>query len=642
MKLFKCIIVLFSVLLIGSCGPKRIIPEFHLGEDPGDKIFEKAETKFYEKSYDEALDLFNDYLILYPEKRLAPAALLKIGAINISKGHYEDARNVYKRLETDYPESIFVQHSKVGILSTYYNEGNYEKVISHADDIDDDKVAGDIIIRKYAVLSDAYIAVGSPADAVKSYITAYDKIGKQDKIRVMEILEIKLSLLSSEDIKTVADKAEDTVLKPVIMFQLGVKQGEENKYGEGIVTFTQFVEMFPDHEKVREAEFFMEDYAVRSEFDRNTVGCLLPLSGRYKTFGNKALKGIELALTQFYSLGINTELEIKIKDTEADPEKAVAAVQELAEEGVAAIIGPMVTAEAVVQEAQSLGMPIIAVSQKDQIAEAGDYVFRNFLTPEMQVKTIVSYAVEELGLSRFAILYPEEKYGETFMNLFWDEVISYGGEIVGVESYTFDQTDFATAIRKLTGLYYEVPADLKETVSTTIPYSGKQEDTEDMAPIIDFEAIFIPDGPKKVGLIAPQLVFFDVNEVYLFGTNLWHSDQLIEMARQHVNGAIIPEIFFAESTAEEVVSFTRFFEETYGETPGAIEAVAYDIATMLFQILSMPDVSYRSSIKEKLMHISDFKGVTGTSAFNDEGDAIKELYLLKIKGNKFVELVRNR
>ena len=53
----------------------------------------------------------------------------------------------------------------------------------------------------------------------------------------------------------------------------------------------------------------------------------------------------------------------------------------------------------------------------------------------MQVKTLVSYAVEKLGLNTFAILYPDENYGKTFMNLFWDEVIANGGKVVGVESY---------------------------------------------------------------------------------------------------------------------------------------------------------------------------------------------------------------
>ena len=52
-------------------------------------------------------------------------------------------------------------------------------------------------------------------------------------------------------------------------------------------------------------------------------------------------------------------------------------------------------------------------------------------------------------------------------------------------------------------------------------------------PIIDFEAIFIPDSPGKTGLIVPQLAYFDIKDVYLLGTNLWHSDALIKIADQY-------------------------------------------------------------------------------------------------------------
>ena len=95
-----------------------------------------------------------------------------------------------------------------------------------------------------------------------------------------------------------------------------------------------------------------------------------------------------------------------------------------------------------------MGIPIITITQKDKIPEIGDNVFRNFITPHMQVQALVSYAVESLGLRRFAILYPDENYGNTFMNLFWDQLLETGAKVVGLESYSPDQTDFADPIKK--------------------------------------------------------------------------------------------------------------------------------------------------------------------------------------------------
>ena len=166
------------------------------------------------------------------------------------------------------------------------------------------------------------------------------------------------------------------------------------------------------------------------------LGCLLPLSGPYEVFGNRALKGIELALAQFSSQSDTPPINIIVKDTGADPDKTMMALQELYHDQVAAILGPIVTSEIAGREAQQMGIPIITFTQKDNIPEIGDKVFRNFITPSMQVQAIASFTVQSLGLSRFAILYPDETYGLTYMNLFWDKLLELGGTVVGSSNRT--------------------------------------------------------------------------------------------------------------------------------------------------------------------------------------------------------------
>ncbi|MEA3436897.1 MAG: penicillin-binding protein activator, partial [Thermodesulfobacteriota bacterium] len=201
--------------------------------------------------------------------------------------------------------------------------------------------------------------------------------------------------------------------------------------------------------------------------------------------------------------------------------------------------------------------------------------------------------------------------------------------IVGAESYNPSHTDFKDPIKKLVGLYYEVPDDLKEK---------RDVENEESEPVVDFEAIFIPDAPKKVGLIIPQLAFHDIDDVYLMGTNLWHSKKLVDMTKEYIQRAIIPDGFFSESTSVRVRDFVEKFEKTYSEKPGFIEAIAYDTSMILFQILRRPDVRSRNAIKNELMHLKDFQGVTGLTSFNDKGDVKKDLSLLRIKGDKFIEL----
>ncbi|HBN26881.1 MAG TPA: hypothetical protein DD405_05385, partial [Desulfobacteraceae bacterium] len=289
--------------------------------------------------------------------------------------------------------------------------------------------------------------------------------------------------------------------------------------------------------------------------------------------------------------------------------------------------------------------PIITITQKENIADIGSYVFRNFFTPEMQVRTIVSYAMRKLGLSDFAILYPEDKYGKSFMNIFWDEVVRQEGRIVGIESYKTDQTDFAKSIKKLAGLYYDIPQRLVKKEVKEVKEEVEEEVEEDPAKIddnpiaiVDFEAIFIPDEPKRSGLIVPQLAYYDIKDITIFGTNLWHSDTLVKMARQYVQGAVMPDIFFAESSLPQVKEFVKDFEDTFQNKPGFIEAVAYDTATLLFQAAVQPDIYFRSGLRDEIIKTQDFFGVTGETSFGKNGDAFKKLYLLQIKGKRFEEI----
>ena len=615
MSLKNTIILIIVVFFFAACAPKQIQPSRPVYVEPGDIIFAEAEDLFQAKSYEKALAKYTEYLSLFPNGRMADAALMKTGA------------------------------AWVEILVTLYNEGKYDEAIKQANDVIGSNIAGINIVRTYILLGDAHLAIGSPKDALNFYMLALNKAKDPAKEPIIAKINEAAGLLDTADIISFLNQLKDEPPAGYLMYRLGQNKAEKEKYDAAEKILSQFIERFPGHENALKAQRLIEEIRKKVVYSKYTIGCLLPLSGHYERFGRKALKGIELAMNQFCSQGIQPAVKLIIKDTGSDADKAAAAVKELFEEHVAAIIGPIFTAESAALVAQDKGVPIITITQKNNITDIGDYVFRNFFTPMMQVQTLVSYVIEKLGLVSFAILYPDDNYGTTFMNLFWDEVTAYGGKVVGVESYNVEDTDFADPIKKLVGLYYEVPEDLKIIdilVEDDEDYvaEDEEENKEKQEPeaIVDFDAIFIPDAPERAGLIIPQLAFYDVKDVYLLGTNLWHCDSLIKMTHRYVQNAIVPDVFFAESSSKQVADFVAIFEQTFNEKPEFIEAVAYDSAMILFQIVSRPDIRYRSSIKSALMNLNNFQGVTGLTSFDNNGEIKKSLYLLRIKGKKFIEL----
>ncbi len=187
--------------------------------------------------------------------------------------------------------------------------------------------------------------------------------------------------------------------------------------------------------------------------ERYAIGCILPLSGRNAAYGNQALDAVLLAAGVFNS-SKETPIRILIEDSQSEPAVAGAAVGKLADAGVTCILGPLGSQEAVeaAKEAQRLKIPILTLTQREGITEIGEYVFRNFLTAAMQVRTVVQYALTELGLRRFAVLYPDDPYGNEMARLFREEVRRKGGEIRKERSYKTDQTDFAEEILALGGV----------------------------------------------------------------------------------------------------------------------------------------------------------------------------------------------
>ena len=374
---------------------------------------------------------------------------MKMGKIYAALGRDDAELNVYQRLVNDYPESRFVSDAMLEILSTYYNKGRFKAVILQAADILEKTDSKQHIFQTYVYLADTYMAMDAPMDAIYFINIAYNKAPSEEKERIRVKLESAISRLKTEDILSLLMRMDDKLPRGYLLYQLGLRKFQADQPEEALKVFSEYIKKFPGHENQEQAREFIALINQRLAFNRYDIGCLLPLSGSHAAFGMRALRGIKLALNTYHSLHSGIRLNLIVQDSQSDEQNAVKGVQALNKKNVSAVIGPMVACKLAAEEAQKQKVPIIVLSQKNGIPDLGDYVFRNFLTPQMQIDTIVPYAIEKLGVHRFAVLYPKDTYGETFMTLFQDKVSAYGKKIVSVEAYTPGQTDFGESIKKL-------------------------------------------------------------------------------------------------------------------------------------------------------------------------------------------------
>ena len=359
--------------------------------------------------------------------------------------------------------------------------------------------------------------------------------------------------------------------------------------------------------------------------DHYAIGCVLPLTGEYATYGNRALDAVVLA-SGIFDRAHGSPIQIFIEDSKGDSETARKAVRKLAEEDqVIGIIGPIESSAALgaAEEAQKLGIPIITLTQKKDIAETGDYVFRNFLTGEMQIRALVTYSIENAGIRNFAVLYPNDNYGTKMMGLFWDEVIRQGGQIRGAEAYSPRQTDFIREIKALTGL------DAQGETGA----SGEKP-----IPIVDFDALFIPDSCSAVNMIAPQLAFCDIVGVQLLGTNVWNCADLLKKDNEYLEGAVFTDCFFLNSSRPEVRDFIDRFYAACGREPENMEALAYDATKIMTNLIIENNVETRGDLRDSLSHVENYPGITGITSFSGTGDAEKPLHILTVMDGEIVQI----
>ncbi|MDY6824242.1 MAG: penicillin-binding protein activator [Thermodesulfobacteriota bacterium] len=654
------VLMITAAMAFNACAP-RSIQEALERSAPGDALFDEAETLFEKGDYNKAFGAYETYLAKYPDGRRAPAALMKTGAILSVREDYEKARTRYQQLIEKFSDSPFVEDARISILVTWYNQAAYQKVLDYAEAIEDKEVSDDCVARKYAVIGDTYETMGRPMDAAYVYISALRKLDKANRNKILIKLDQVTSAMAPESLQSLLAGVKDLDYRGYLTCLLAEKYIDREAYERAETVLNGFIDNFPDNRYADKARGLMQSIEKASHYERHALGCVLPLTGKYKVFGNRALDGIQFAFRQFLAdhsgNAFDPPVKLVIEDSGSDKAQAVTAVKKLIEQKkVAAIIGPLITSEAAILEAQKRHVPIIALTQEQDIPAIGDYVFRNFLTPDMQVRALVSYAVDTLGMNRFAVLYPDEEYGRVFANKFWDRVMEKGADIVGFEAYNPRETDFAGPIRKLVGLYYDVPEELAEDIKAyrqafmeKSPDEIKPPDSEEMdsaeemsedgeeepAAVVDFDAVFVPDGPSNVGLILPQLAYHDIVDTLFMGTNLWHSRQLIDMAGRYAEGAVLPTGFWADSGLHTVQKFCREYDAFFGKKPTFIPAVTYDSACILFDIITDSNVRYRSSIKNRLGMLRDYPGVTGDTTFDETGDVHKNLPLLKIRRKRF-------
>lgn len=555
-------------------------------------------------------------------------------------GDYTSSYRAYLNVLNSKYTSPYENDSQLGAALSLYRLGRFDEcLIMTQQALNGNDLALSRKIEIQTLRYNTLVALGDRKDALKSLVFLSENVPDPElksryKIKAQEFVDTKLR---AEDLIAVASDTDYGFVRNQALLVVGTAYFEQKDYSRAENAFRDLVSYYPNTDNAAIAQQRLEQIDARRKVEPYTIGAVLPLSGKHASVAQKTLRGLQMGL------GITGEFpsdfKLAVVDSTANPDVARRGVERLiVEDHAIAVVGDLIskTAEPVAKKSDELGVPIIGLSQKAGLTRIGDNVFRNALTSASIVKELVYSAIEKNGHKKFAILYPNDAYGVEYANLFWDEVLARGGEIVGAQTYSPDEHDFNNAISRLVGTYYiedrsdEYFQRVQEWYSQQkVITSRVTPPTDILPPVIDFDALFIPDGVKALGQVASMLLYSDITGVRLMGTNLWNSPSLIERGTKLIENSLFVDAQSSISTSYQKTPFAEKYRSLYKEEPSVFEAQAYDTGLVLRNLITSGAKS-RTALRSSLAQLSEFNGSLGKLTVTPEREFTRPLSVLTV------------
>ena len=335
------------------------------------------------------------------------------------------------------------------------------------------------------------------------------------------------------------------------------------------------------------------------------IGVAWPFAANNNLFN----EGIDLAVREINSSGgINgKELRLFKKDDGAELEKGMAIAQSFAENNsIQAVIGHYnsfisIPASAIYDHA---GLVMLTPgSTAPQLTKNGyKHVFRSIPSDDEIARQLAIYLAEQ-GFRRMIIYYSDDSYGIGLANSFEDHARLQGITIVDRFNYYSSMED----LRRLNNRWQAFGMD-GIFIAKIMPGGGR----------------FIFDAGQA-----------GINVPFIAGDGL-DSPLLSEIGGKSAEGTIIGSEFNPNTARPEVKRFVSDFLKEYDEMPNANAALGYDAVKMLAAAIENSDLHNPSTVAKELMNLGRWPGAAGIHEFNEKGDDMGDLVVLKkIQDGKF-------
>ncbi len=492
--LVPVITVVLVALLFGACSTanKSAATLDEESRSHAADLFARVKTEKAAGNLDAAAASAQELINNYPGFARADEAIYLAGEVAFDGGQYDQAASYFDAVAEKYPLSAYRAPSDLSAARSYSRLEMYAR-------------SADILVR----------LLDSPIDE------------EMRAAAETELAELIARRLSPTEMEALAKKYPSSPVNRDIAVSLARFEYANANYDAAYDLLAEFLYRFPEQTDVAEARRLLKLAAEKRQppagaedgagpppgiVDPNTIGAILPVTGpgQMSLFARYFGDGCRKAVDEFNETS-SRKVTLVTADTKGSAVGAVKSVRKLVlEDGAIALIGAVFTMPTITAaiEANAWRVPMLSpLVSTDDLLEIGPWIFETKVPRAVEVSAVADLAVSRLLFERIAVVSPDAGRYRDAADLFADEVVRLGAEVIAHTHYENGATDFREQL----------------------------EAVRDAAP----DAIFISGDYKELLNLLPQVKFYDL-QVQLLGLSNWNNDNLLRLFRGELEGALFP------------------------------------------------------------------------------------------------------
>ena len=368
--------------------------------------------------------------------------------------------------------------------------------------------------------------------------------------------------------------------------------------------------------------FCVHNIQVYAE-DKIKIGLLVPITGENKNLGSQIIQSTRIALKD-----INIEnIEIHLKDTNSNPDKAKRSALEFREMGIKIVIGPIffesLTYLEEVKEITFLSLTNKTINLPSNVVSAG-------INATSQLEVIKKF-IELNKIEKTIILTPKLDYENEVRKAIKESKI----KIFKHHVYNTEPTKLTSQIEKITN-YKIRKKNLKDEIKRVeeSDLTDKEKQLEKLERIytigdVDFDSVIISDFDESLKSVITSFLYTDVSpeKKYIITFNQWF-DKSLE------NERTIQPIYYPSINKKNLENFKIKFSNEFNENPNYLSLLTYDLVGLIYYLsLKNEQMNINSIFKKK----NSFKGKIGI--FDVENNKINHrLNFYQVNDGKLKEI----